>query len=50
MTKRNGLDRKNNKFGYSKENCITSCGICNRMKMDLDYDIFWLKLKKYMTH
>lgn len=42
----NGIDRKNNKLGYSKENCITACGICNRMKMNLDYRDFLDKIKK----
>jgi hypothetical protein len=42
----NGIDRKDNTMGYSKENCITACGICNRMKMDLDYKEFLEKIKK----
>lgn len=26
------LDRKDNKLGYSKENCVVCCGECNRIK------------------
>ena len=36
----NGIDRKINSLGYLKENCVTCCGICNRSKVDLDYDVF----------
>ena len=42
----NGIDRKHNAGGYTKENCITACGVCNRMKMDLDYKEFLEKIKK----
>jgi len=42
----NGVDRINNKIGYTKENSVTACFICNRMKMDLDYDIFIRQVKK----
>lgn len=42
----NGVDRKDNKLGYTKENCITACGICNRMKMDLDFNTFITLIKK----
>ena len=42
----NGVDRKNNGVGYSKENCITACGICNRMKMNLGYEQFIYKIKQ----
>jgi len=26
------IDRKNNKIGYTKENCVASCEVCNRTK------------------
>jgi len=27
-----GVDRKDNKLGYSKDNCCACCGACNQMK------------------
>jgi len=29
----NGIDRVNNTKGYSKENCVTCCEICNKIKL-----------------
>lgn len=29
---RNGIDRVNNQIGYTLDNCVPCCGICNRMK------------------
>jgi len=31
----NGVDRVDNKHGYTNNNCVTCCTICNRMKRDL---------------
>lgn len=31
---RNGIDRMDSSKGYAVENCISSCGVCNVMKMD----------------
>jgi hypothetical protein len=28
----NGVDRVNNDFGYSIDNCVSCCKVCNRMK------------------
>lgn len=44
----NGVDRKNNKLGYTVENSVACCGICNRAKSGMDYDawIQWLKAFK----
>lgn len=40
----NGIDRKNNALGYSQENSIPCCKICNWAKSSMDYDEFlaWL--------
>jgi len=46
----NGLDRKNNNEGYTKENCVACCAICNRAKYRLTIQEFknWIKqLKDY---
>lgn len=46
----NGIDRKDNKKGYLVENCLPCCEICNKAKLDYDYEVFieWInKLKNY---
>lgn len=42
----NGIDRMDNSKGYEKENIVTCCGQCNRMKMDLSYFDFINLIKK----
>lgn len=42
----NGIDRKDNTKDYTIDNCVTACGICNRMKMDLEYNHFIEKIKQ----
>jgi hypothetical protein len=41
----NGVDRKDNSRGYTLENVVSCCEICNLAKRDLSYDVFvsWLK-------
>jgi len=43
--KRNGIDRKNNDFGYTIDNVVPCCEICNRAKLNLSMEIFenWIK-------
>ena len=36
----NGIDRINNENVYSKNNIVTCCGQCNKMKMNLSYSDF----------
>lgn len=36
----NGLDRKDNDVGYTEENCVPSCIVCNRAKREMPYDEF----------
>jgi len=40
----NGIDRKNNLEGYTPENSLPCCSICNRAKGDMTYEEFivWL--------
>jgi len=40
-----GLDRIDSKKGYSNDNVVSCCGVCNRMKMDMKKDEFLLKIK-----
>lgn len=35
-----GVDRKDNSLGYSVENSLPCCGVCNKMKMCTDYELF----------
>lgn len=41
----NGIDRKDNLLGYSLENSLPCCTLCNKAKRDLDFNIFinWIK-------
>ena len=40
------LDRKDNTQGYSKENCVVCCKVCNRMKYTLSLAEFTTHIKK----
>lgn len=46
----NGIDRKNNSIGYTQENCVTCCKICNRAKLDMTYEDYkdWISKIKNM--
>lgn len=41
----NGIDRKDNTLGYTKENSLSCCKVCNRAKVDLPYDVFLSKVE-----
>lgn len=41
----NGIDRINNAKGYSLDNCVPCCFICNKMKMDLNVNDFFERIK-----
>lgn len=41
----NGIDRINNDIGYLKDNCVTCCKICNRMKMYY-HPLFFIQICK----
>lgn len=43
---KNGIDRVNNKEGYTIENCEACCGECNYLKKDFDIDYLLLKLEE----
>lgn len=42
----NGLDRKDNENGYTLDNVVPCCGICNRMKLTLGYEDFIEQAKR----
>lgn len=42
----NGIDRINSNKGYEKDNCVSCCPICNRMKLDLSLEDFYAHIEK----
>lgn len=42
----NGIDRVDNTAGYTIENCVSCCDVCNRMKSNMDKDVFISHCKK----
>lgn len=47
-TKGWNLDRKNNKLGYSKNNCVVSCWKCNKGKSNLFTYEEWVEIGKVL--
>lgn len=45
----NGVDRKDNLLGYTVENSVACCKICNRAKSDFSYDEFIAWLDRIVT-
>lgn len=42
----NGIDRVNSQKGYTPDNVVPCCSVCNRMKMALEVDVFISQCKK----
>lgn len=42
----NGIDRVDSSKGYTRENCVSCCERCNRMKMSLNKDDFLFQISK----
>lgn len=45
----NGVDRKDNTLGYTSDNCLPCCRMCNRAKDIFDYDQFIAWVKRVAT-
>jgi hypothetical protein len=46
----NGIDRVDNAIGYSPENCVPCCGICNHMKHTLPHSAFIQHVERIHNH
>ena len=42
----NGIDRKDNSRGYTIDNCVPCCKVCNSMKGKMDENAFLLQVKR----
>jgi hypothetical protein len=46
----NGIDRMNNTLGYTLENVVTSCRMCNLAKRDVSFEDFVAYLDRISVH
>ena len=46
----NGIDRINNAEGYIKENCVSCCEHCNRIKLDYSVEEMWEHIEKMLNY
>ncbi len=46
----NGLDRKDNKIGYTPANCVPCCYECNFLKKDTGFNEFILHIRRIATN
>lgn len=46
----NGIDRKDSSIGYTMDNCVPCCPLCNLMKRDLTYDCFLAQIERIYHH
>lgn len=47
---RNGIDRLDNTIGYTTDNCVSCCGVCNNMKHCLDVCTFIERCSQISLH
>lgn len=45
-----GIDRVDNNKGYTVQNCVPCCGICNTMKMDMTKESFIIKISQILNN
>jgi len=50
VNKTKGIDRIDNKIGYTKENSVSCCKLCNYMKNNYSVDDFLAHIKKIYEH
>ena len=46
----NGIDRKDSNIGYTLDNCVSSCTMCNYVKGSYDIDYFYKKIEHILTY
>jgi hypothetical protein len=46
----NGIDRKDSNIGYTLDNCVSSCTMCNFMKGSYGVDYFYNKIEHILTY
>jgi hypothetical protein len=46
----NGIDRINNTKGYTDDNIVPCCGVCNKMKLEMSTDEFKEKILTIIKH
>lgn len=46
----NGIDRIDSNFGYTVQNCVACCSVCNAMKNSLTHEQFLEHLQKILTN
>ncbi len=45
-----GIDRRDNQIGYSMDNCVSCCEVCNRMKWILGEEEFYSHILKIVKN
>ena len=46
----NGIDRIDNKLGYEKNNVVTCCWLCNKLKGTFDKSVFMKQIRQIHNH
>jgi hypothetical protein len=46
----NGVDRKNSAIGYVKDNCVSSCQMCNYMKNTVSVNVFINRVEHILSY